>query len=161
MKLVASLMIAGILTGPALAVETEAAAPAAETAPAAAAETPAPAAVEHAHAKPKAKAHEQAADGQDKDKKRAEKAKPALTKQAYVRLLAAEIKRHTPKASDSQIGSIHVAFTVGSAGRVVSHKVQTATNPALEPVVAQILAAVHTAPPPGGSFSAVQEFNFH
>ncbi len=97
----------------------------------------------------------------DKDKKQAEKAKPAISRQAYVKLLAAEIKRHTPKASDAQTGSIHVAFTIGSGGRVVSHKVQSASNPALEPVVNQILAAVHTVTPPGGAFSAVQEFNFH
>ncbi|WP_400765528.1 energy transducer TonB [Methylosinus sporium] len=165
MKRIAILMIAGLVSGSALAVEGEAAAPAAAESTAA----PAPAATEHkaTEAKPKAKP-EKAADKEkskdadkSKDKKQAEKAKPALSKQAYVKLLAAEIKRHTPKASDAQTGSIHVAFTIGAGGRVVSHKVQSASNPALEPVVNQILAAVHTVSPPGGSFSAVQEFNFH
>ncbi|WP_018267583.1 hypothetical protein [Methylosinus sp. LW4] len=165
MKRIAILMIAGLVSGSALAVEGETAAPAAAESAAA----PAPAATEHkaTEAKPKAKP-EKAADKEkskdadkSKDKKQAEKAKPALSKQAYVKLLAAEIKRHTPKASDAQTGSIHVAFTIGAGGRVVSHKVQSASNPALEPVVNQILAAVHTVSPPGGSFSAVQEFNFH
>jgi outer membrane biosynthesis protein TonB len=167
MKRIAILMIAGLVSGSALAVEGEAAAPA--TAESAASPAPAPAVAEHkaTEAKPKAKP-QKAADKEkskdadkSKDKKQAEKAKPALSKQAYVKLLAAEIKRHTPKASDAQTGSIHVAFTVGAGGRVVSHKVQSASNPALEPVVNQILAAVHTVSPPGGSFSAVQEFNFH
>ncbi|WP_036293046.1 hypothetical protein [Methylosinus sp. PW1] len=165
MKRIAILMIAGLVSGSAFAVEGEAAAPAAAESAAA----PAPAATEHkaTEAKPKAKPQKTAdkekskdAD-KSKDKKQAEKAKPALSKQAYVKLLAAEIRRHTPKASDAQTGSIHVAFTIGAGGRVVSHKVQSVSNPALEPVVNQILAAVHTVSPPGGSFSAVQEFNFH
>jgi outer membrane biosynthesis protein TonB len=149
-----------------LALENDAAAPA-TAAPATETPVAAPAPAGHAHeAKPaKAKAKTTGAEAKDKDKdkdkKQAEKAKPAISKQAYVKVLAAEIKRHTPKASEAQIGSIHVAFTVGSGGRVVSHKVQSASNPALEPVVNQILAAVHTVTPPGGSFSAVQEFNFH
>lgn len=153
MRKIALLMAAGLIAGPAFAVETEAAAPA---------ETPAPAAAEHSPATAPAESKAEAKHkDKDKDKKQAEKAKPAISKQAYVKLLAAEIKRHTPKASDAQTGSIHVAFTVGAGGRIVSHKVQSASNPALEPVVDHILAAVHTAPPPGGSFSAVQEFNFH
>ena len=160
MKRTTLLMIAGLICGPAFAVEGDA--PAAT--PAAA--EPAPSEQKATDAKPKAKPHKTAgaADAEkdkSKDKKQAEKAKPAISKQAYVKLLAAEIKRHTPKASDAQTGSIHVAFTVGAGGRVVSHKVQSASNPALEPVVNQILAAVHTVTPPGGSFSAVQEFNFH
>lgn len=119
-------------------------------------------------AEKKAKSH--AAMGEEKSKDKADKAKaekktselkPALTKKAYVKLLAAELKRHTPNSAESQTGQVHVAFTVGAAGRIVSHKVQSSSNPALEPVVGQILASVHTPPPPGGSFTAVQEFNFH
>ncbi|CAN2534639.1 hypothetical+protein [Methylocapsa aurea] len=172
MKRTAILLIAGLISSPALAVEGDSAAPAATpTAAESAAPAPAPVASETKamDAMPKAmlhKAAEKAKDKskdkeKDKDKKQAEKAKPAISRQAYVKLLAAEIKRHTPKASDAQTGSIHVAFTIGSGGRVVSHKVQSASNPALEPVVNQILAAVHTVTPPGGAFSAVQEFNFH
>lgn len=154
---------AAMIGGPALAVESAAPAP----------ETPAAAApADHdAMGKPAKKHKAHAAMGEDKakdkdkskaktDKKTSEQ-KPGLTKTAYVKLLAAELKRHTPKASDAQTGSIHVAFTVGASGRVVSHKVQSSSNPALAPVVGQILASVHTPPPPGGSFSAVQEFNFH
>ncbi len=178
MKRFAFVMIAGLISSPAFAVETEQTAPAA---PAAIDPAPAPAAAEPAHAvadpaparpaateptpgKPAAHETTHAAskpEAKDKDRKKPETAqKPALTKQAYVRLLAAEIKRRTPKSSDNKIGSIHVSFTVGASGRVVSHKVQNSSNPALEPVVGQILASVHTPPPPGGSFSAVQEFNF-
>jgi outer membrane biosynthesis protein TonB len=113
-------------------------------------------------AKKKPKSHAATGEGKENaktDKKTSEQ-KPGLTKKAYVKLLAAELKRRTPSNSD-QIGSVHVAFMVGASGRVVSHKVQSSSNPALEPVVGRILASVHTPPPPGGSFAAVQEFNFH
>lgn len=174
MRLISYAIAATLVSTAVLAVENEAAAPA----------TIAPVASDHAvEAKPEASSAETSAPkagnaeavsvketsakakdkskDKDKDKKQAEKAKPAVSRQAYVKLLAAEIKRHAPKSSEAQTGSIHVAFTIGSAGRVVSHKVQSASNPALEPVVTHILAAVRTVPPPGGSFSAVQEFNFH
>jgi len=174
MRLISYAIAATLVSTAVFAVENDAAAPA-TTAPATETPVAAPALAGHAHeAKPvKAKATGAKTTGakttsaeakdkdKDKDKKQAEKAKPAISKQAYVKLLAAEIKRHTPKASEAQTGSIHVAFTIGAGGRVVSHKVQSASNPALEPVVNQILAAVHTVTPPGGSFSAVQEFNFH
>lgn len=174
MKRFAFVMIAGLISSPAFA-QNEQAAPeavATDPAPAAAEPSPAPAAAVDpapAQAAPAAKpeAHDKTRaaskpEAKDKEQKKPETAqKPALTKQAYVRLLAAEIKRHTPKSSDNRTGSIHVSFTVGASGRVVSHKVRNASNPALEPVVGKILAAVHTPPPPGGSFSAVQEFNFH
>jgi hypothetical protein len=150
--------VAALVAGPALAVENDMSATAPATdAPA----TDAPAAA--APAKKKPKAHVAMPEGKDKTKtdKKTSEQKPALSKKAYVKLLAAELKRHTPKTSDNQIGSVHVAFTVGASGRIVSHKVQSSSNPALEPVVGQILASVHTPPPPGGAFSAVQEFNFH
>lgn len=162
-----SAVIVGLVSSPAFAVENEQPAPApaaAVAAPAAVDPTPAPApAAKPVKSKTHDKMHEAGKpEAKDKDKDKAKHAeKPALSKTAYVRLLAAEIKRHTPKSSDSHTGSIHVAFTIGASGRVVSHKVQNSSNPALEPVVGQILASVHTPPPPGGSFSAVQEFNFH
>lgn len=157
-----------VIGGPAFAVEGDAPAPAPDAVPAmadhGAMEKPAP-------AKPKSHAamgEEKGKDKADKTKgtgakteKKTSEQKPALSKNAYAKLLAAELKRHTPSGSDAQTGSIHVAFTVGSSGRIVSHKVQSSSNPALEPVVGHILASVHTPPPPGGSFSAVQEFNFH
>lgn len=187
MKAFAFAMFAGLITSPAWAAEGEqspapvaveaAPAPAAaepSSAPAAVDPTPTRAAAEPAPApaapiaaearKPKAleKAHAAGKpDAKDDGKKKPETAqKPTLTKQAYARLLAAEIRRHTPKSSEDRTGSIHVAFTVGASGRVVSQKVQNSSNPALGPVVGRILASVHTPPPPGGSFSAVQEFNF-
>jgi hypothetical protein len=154
--------VAALVAGPALAVENDMSATAPATdAPA----TDAPAAA--APAKKKPKAHVAMPEDKAKDKtktktdKKTSEQKPGLSKKAYVKLLAAELKRHTPKTSDNQIGSVHVAFTVGASGRIVSHKVQSSSNPALEPVVGQILASVHTPPPPGGAFSAVQEFNFH
>jgi hypothetical protein len=158
MRQLALLIAAALIGGPAMAVENSATA---TESPAAAA--PADHGSMDKPAKKKHKAH--AVMGEEKDKSKAEKKtseqKPGLSKKAYVKLLAAELKRHTPKSSESQTGSIHVAFTVGASGRVVSHKVQSSSNPALEPVVGQILASVHTPPPPGGAFSAVQEFNFH
>lgn len=186
MKSLAFLLAAGLISGPAFAVENEqptssaapvaaeptATPPVAEPAPSRAAQEP----TTHDHATPATAAAEQpkpetrenaragaaAPQAKDKDRKKPETAqKPALSKQAYARLLAAEIRRRTPKSSNDKTGSIHVAFTVGASGRVVSHKVKNASNPALEPVVGQILASVQTPPPPGGSFSAVQEFNFH
>jgi outer membrane biosynthesis protein TonB len=156
MKKLALMTAALLIGGPALAVEGDAAAP--EAAPAMADHAPA-----EKPAKKKPKTH--AAMGEEKDKAKTDKKtseqKPALSKKAYVKLLAAELKRHTPTSADAQTGSIHVAFTVGASGRIVSHKVQSSSNPALEPVVGRILAAVHTPTPPGGAFTAVQEFNFH
>jgi outer membrane biosynthesis protein TonB len=163
MKQIAVMIAALMIGGPALAVEGDKPVDAA------------PAMADHgamekpAKTKPKTHAAMGEETGKSKDKDKAEKdktdkktsEKPALTKKAYVKLLAAELKRHTPTSAESQTGQIHVAFTVGAGGRVVSHKVQSSSNPALEPVVGQILASVHTPPPPGGSFSAVQEFNFH
>ncbi|HEY8260072.1 MAG TPA: TonB C-terminal domain-containing protein [Methylosinus sp.] len=161
MKKLVFVVAALMIGGPALAVEGDMA-------------TTAPAMTDHGMAdpakaakpakkKPKVNAsmdEDKAKDKVKTDKKTSEQ-KPALSKKAYVKLLAAELKRHTPKTADNQIGSVHVAFTVGASGRIVSHKVQSSSNPALEPVVGQILASVHTPPPPGGAFSAVQEFNFH
>ncbi|ATQ69746.1 MULTISPECIES: hypothetical protein [Methylosinus] len=158
MKKLALMTAALLIGGPAFAVEGDAAAP--EAAPAmadhGAAEKP---------AKKKPTTHaalgEEKGKTKDKTEKKVSEQKPALSKNAYVKLLAAELKRHTPTSADAQTGSIHVAFTVGASGRVVSHKVQSSSNPALEPVVGRILAAVHTPTPPGGAFTAVQEFNFH
>lgn len=183
MKQLAVMIAALMIGGPALAVEGDATTPAADAAPAVAdhgaAETPAKIEPKSetktkpkSHAamgeektkansdKSKGKADKAKADQEKTDKKAAEQ-KSALSKKAYVKLLAAELRRHTPVASDALTGSVHVAFTVGASGRVVSHKVQSSSNPALEPVIGHILASVHTPPPPGGSFNAVQEFNFH
>jgi outer membrane biosynthesis protein TonB len=84
-----------------------------------------------------------------------------MSKKAYSRLLAAALRRHAPKSTQHQGGSVKVAFTVGASGRIVSHKIQYASDPALAATVGQVLASVQTPPPPGGSFSAVQEFTFH
>lgn len=179
MKAFAFAIMAGLSSSPAFALENEPAAPspapvAVEPAPTPAVADPAPSHAAHEPTpdraaptaeQPKAKENARAAgepQAKDKDRKKPEATqKPALTKQAYARLLAAELRRLTPKSSRDNTGSIHVAFTVGASGRVVSHKVRNTSNPALEPIVGQILASVHTPPPPGGSFSAVQEFNFH
>lgn len=83
-----------------------------------------------------------------------------MSRKAYVRALTAELRRRTPKTSRHH-GSVQVSFTVGASGKVTSHKVVRASDPALPDVVAGILAAVHTPPPPGGSFTAHQEFTFH
>jgi TonB family protein len=83
------------------------------------------------------------------------------SKTAYARLLAAALRRQTPKSSQQHSGSVKVAFTVDASGRVVSHTVQYTSDKALVETVDQILASVQAPPPPGGSFSAVQEFNFH
>lgn len=163
MRQLALLIAAALIGGPAMAVENGVMAtesPAA-AAPADHGSMDKPAKTKHkAHAAEEEKSKDKAKTEKSKAEKTSEQ-KPGLTKKAYVKLLAAELKRHTPKSSESQTGSIHVAFTVGASGRVVSHKVQSSSNPALAPVVGQILASVHTPPPPGGSFSAVQEFNFH
>lgn len=83
-----------------------------------------------------------------------------MSPKAYGRVLAAEIRRRTPKVSHHP-GSVEVSFTVGAAGKVTSHKVVRASDPALSKIVASILASIQTPPPPGGSFIANQEFTFH
>lgn len=82
-----------------------------------------------------------------------------LSPQAYMRILAAEIRKRTPKTSQ-QTGSVKIAFTIGGSGRVVSHTVERSSDPALAEIASKILASIHTPPPPGGKFSAVQQFNF-
>ncbi len=83
-----------------------------------------------------------------------------ISRKEYSRLLASALRKHAPRSTQHHGGSVKVAFTVGASGRVVSHKVKYASDPALAATVGQILASVHTPPPPGGSFSAVQEFKF-
>lgn len=83
-----------------------------------------------------------------------------MSPKAYGRVLAAEIRRRTPKVSNHP-GSVEVSFKVGAAGKVTSHKIVRASDPALSKVVASILASIQAPPPPGGSFAANQEFTFH
>ncbi|MBM3578963.1 MAG: energy transducer TonB [Alphaproteobacteria bacterium] len=96
----------------------------------------------------------------DKSNMAERKQAPAISKKEYLRLLAVSLRKHAPKSA-RRAGKVKVAFTVGASGRVVSHKIQYASDPALAASVGQILAAVQAPPPPGGSFFAVQEFNFH
>jgi hypothetical protein len=144
-----------------IAVESEQAPPA-PTEPARAASKPAAAASEPA-AKAKSKPTAKHANEAAKQKPQAAaKPKPAeLSRKAYARLLAAEVRKHSPKSTESGAGSVTVAFTIGASGRVVSHKIQQASDPALAEVADKILASIHTPPPPDGAFSAVQQFNFH
>jgi outer membrane biosynthesis protein TonB len=79
---------------------------------------------------------------------------------AYARKVAAEIRRHSP-GETSLHGNLSVRFTIGASGRVVSHKIISASDPALGSEVEKILASVHLPPPPGGSFTANQAFVFH
>jgi outer membrane biosynthesis protein TonB len=83
-----------------------------------------------------------------------------MPRKAYAKTLASEIRRHTPKIASRESGVVTVAFTVGASGRVVSHTVKHASNPALIAAVDKILSSIQTPPPPGGSFSAEQEFRF-
>ncbi|MGA8171821.1 MAG: TonB C-terminal domain-containing protein [Methylocystis sp.] len=84
----------------------------------------------------------------------------ATAQKAYARKVAAEIRRHSP-ATTSLHGNVSVRFTIGASGRVVSHTVVGASDPALSSQVNKILASVQAPPPPGGSFSANQLFVFH
>jgi len=84
-----------------------------------------------------------------------------MSRNAYLRALTAEIRKHTPGASKLGEGSVTVAFTIGASGRVVSHSVKQSSGPAMTEQANKILASIHTPPPPGGKFSAVQQFHFH
>jgi len=95
-------------------------------------------------------------DKQSKAKAKESKADP----KAYARKVAAEIRRHSPEET-SLHGNLSVRFTIGASGRVVSHKIISASDPALGSEVDKILASVHVPPPPGGSFTANQQFVFH
>jgi outer membrane biosynthesis protein TonB len=79
---------------------------------------------------------------------------------AYARKVAAEIRRHSPGETGLH-GNLSVRFTIGASGRVVSHKIISASDPALGSGVDKILASVNAPPPPGGSFTANQLFVFH
>jgi len=80
---------------------------------------------------------------------------------AYLRALTAEIRKHTNGTSNLGEGSVTVAFTIGASGRVVSHSVKQSSGSAMTEQANKILASIHTPPPPGGKFSAVQQFRFH
>jgi len=94
------------------------------------------------------------------NKREAKRTPPALSKSAYVRLLSAELRRRVPQSTPYK-GSVDVSFTIGASGRVTQHEIKAASDPELKPLVAEILASVHTPPPPGGSFKASQQFSFH
>lgn len=81
-------------------------------------------------------------------------------RKAYARKVAAEIRRRSPEETRLH-GNLSVRFTIGASGRVVSHKIISASDPALGSEVEKILASVHAPPPPGGSFTANQLFVFH
>jgi outer membrane biosynthesis protein TonB len=165
MKRITLILTASVIAASAAAQEApQQASPPAEAAPAAAT-TPAPEqgkVARKAKAAPKAKAATQEkAAAKAHPKPAPEHKAKEMSHQAYLRALAAEIRKHTPRTSDQHSGSVTVAFTIGAAGRVVSHSVKQSSDPALVGVADQILASIHTPPPPGGKFSAVQEFNFH
>ena len=83
------------------------------------------------------------------------------SRNAYLRALTAEIKKHTNGTSNLGEGTVTVAFTIGASGRVVSHSVKQSSGSAMTEQANKILASIHTPPPPGGKFSAVQQFRFH
>jgi len=144
MKRIALILTACMLAPSAIALEAEPAAPAP-------AQVAKPASEPPVLQKPAAKIKAKAAVRRESHE---------VSHKVYVQALAAEIRRHTPKTSEVQAGSVTVAFTIGASGRVVSHSVKHASEPALSAVAAKILASIHTPPPPGGKFSAVQEFPF-
>ena len=85
---------------------------------------------------------------------------------SYAALLAAEIRRRTfyPAAAraSGESGSVGVAFTVGPSGRVGGLSITSSSgNAALDGAARSILRAIHTPPPPGGTFSASTSIRFH
>lgn len=95
-----------------------------------------------------------------KDKKTATKV-DARSQAAYGRLVGTEIRRHTPNTLAREPGSVEVTFKIGECGRVVSQTIRRSSHPELAARATKILAAVKAPPPPGGSYSAHQVFNFH
>lgn len=84
----------------------------------------------------------------------------------YAGLLAAELRRRQfyPAAARAQgaTGSVGVAFTVGPSGRVVSQSITNSSgSAALDGAARAMMSAVHTPPPPGGSFSTSTTIRFH
>jgi outer membrane biosynthesis protein TonB len=79
----------------------------------------------------------------------------------YVRLLAAEVNRQAHLQLTVFEDSVVVVFTIGASGRVTDYKLESATNrQQVEPIVRDIMAAIRTPPPPGGSFEARQAIRF-
>ena len=66
------------------------------------------------------------------------------------------------RARDGVTGSVGVAFTVGASGRVVSQSItRSSGNSALDGAARAMMSAVHTPPPPGGSFSTSTTIQFN
>ena len=101
-----------------------------------------------------------AAAGKAEPKAKPEHKPSELSSADYMRILVAEIRKHTPKSSHGKAGSVKISFTVGGSGRVVSHTVEQSSDPALADIATKALASIHTPPPPGGKFTGVQQFNF-
>jgi len=100
------------------------------------------------------------AEVRDLENKTSER-RTGLSKANYLRLLAAEIRRHTPRRVDISVGSADVAFTIGASGRVARYEMTSVTNRAqVEPFVRRIMAAIRMPPPPGGAFETMQSFRF-
>lgn len=99
------------------------------------------------------------AEARDPENRTSER-RTGLSKANYLSLLAAEIRRHTPRRVDISVGSADVASTIGASGRVAQYEMKSVTNRAqVEPFVRRIMAAIRM-PPPGGAFEAMQSFRF-
>ena len=89
-----------------------------------------------------------------------------MSRGAYAGILAAELRRHqfypASARADGVTGSVGVAFTVGASGRVVSQSItRSSGNSALDGTARAMMNAVHTPPPPGGSFSTSTTIRFN
>jgi protein TonB len=84
----------------------------------------------------------------------------AGSQMGYAALLAIAIRQHTPPRSDLGPGSAHVVFHVTGWGAIVGISASGST-PAHAALARRIVGSVHAPPPPGGSYFASQEFDFH
>ena len=85
---------------------------------------------------------------------------------SFAGLVIAELNRRKffPAAARQAgaTGAVGVAFTIGPSGRVVRQSItRSSGNGALDGAARAILSAVHTPPPPGGSFSTATSIRFN
>jgi len=86
-----------------------------------------------------------------------------MTRQTYTAILMAQIREHRvrPQAAGNVGGTVVVSFTMTAAGTAVGISVSSSSGSALlDDAARQAVRAVHTPPPPGGSFSSSVNIHF-
>ncbi len=115
---------------------------------------------------------EKAQERREEAREKAEKAKAAEkraaarssgpSRAAYGAIVVSELRRLQgigASRAGGATGRVHVTFTIGPSGRIVSHSAGSG-DARLAAAAAAMMAAFHAPPPPGGHFTGATNFSF-